>query len=683
MRLKWIAGLTLGAGLMAGIAVSLADEGMWTFDNPPTAKMKAAYGFAPDKAWLDRVQAGSARLQSGCSSAIVSATGLVQTNHHCVVGCVQNLSAAGNDLVRSGFMAKTQAEERQCPGLAVEVQTATDDVTARITAATRGKTGADFTKARDGAVAEIEKTCKGDAADKRCQVVSLYQGGQYKLYSYGRFNDVRLVFAPELDAAFFGGDPDNFNFPRYAFDVAFLRLYKDGQPAATPGHLKLRATPLADGEMVFVSGNPGTTSRQLTTDQLAFQRDHFLPWRLQTLSELRGRLLQFSAQSAENRRMAADVLFGVENSYKAMVGRRQALVDPNTFRVKLREERTLKAAGADVQAAYGEIGSAVAAQRRFFLAHQYVEARLGQGSSLLAYARTLVRGAEEREKPDGERLPDFTSARLPATAQFLLAAEPVEAPLEELLISFWASKMREYLTADDPLVIKALGKESPEAFARRLVASSQLADPVERKRLWEGGKAAIEASTDPAIVFFRAIDADARALRARFSAEVDGPITRAQERIAKARFARYGASIYPDATFTLRLSYGKVAGWTEPTGRAVPAFTLTSGLWARATGADPFALTPRWAAAKDKLNPNTIFNIASTNDIIGGNSGSPLLDKDGRVVGAVFDGNIHSLGGEYVYDGGLNRTVTVSSVITLEALDKVYGMNALVAELTQ
>lgn len=683
MQVKWIAAGAAALSALALGAVSFADEGMWTFDNPPTAKMKAAYGFAPDSAWLNRVQAGSARLQSGCSSAIVSPDGLVQTNHHCIIDCVQNLSSAGNDFVQSGFLAKSRSDEQQCPGLSVEVHRATSDVTSVVQTAMHNKAGQDLTRARDAAIAQLEQTCKGGVSDKRCQVVSLYQGGQYKLYEYTRYNDVRMVFAPELNAAFFGGDPDNFNFPRYAFDVAYIRLYVDGQPASTPNHLKLRTTPLTDGEMVFVSGNPGTTSRQLTTAQLAFQRDHFLPWRLKTLSELRGRLLQFSTQSTENRRIAADILFGVENSFKALAGRHQALLDANTFRTKEREEAELKATGRAVNAAYGSIAAATAAQRRFYLAHQYLEARLGQGSSLLGYARALVRGAAERARPDGERFPEFTEARLPATAQGLLAPTPIEAPLEELLISFWASKMREYLTADDPLVRLALGRESPESLAQRIATQSKLGDPAERKRLWEGGAAAIEASTDPAIVFFRKIDAEARALRARFSAEVDGPITRAQETIAKARFARFGTSIYPDATFTLRLSYGKVAGWTEPTGRAVPAFTRTSGLWERATGSEPFALVPRWEAARSALSPDTIFNISSTNDIIGGNSGSPLIDKEGRVVGAVFDGNIHSLGGEYVYDGALNRTVTVASSITLEALRKVYGMNNLADELTR
>jgi len=682
MKAKWTAAVILSGAALAA-AAAFADEGMWTFDNPPTAAMQKAYGFAPDAVWLAKVQAGSARLQSGCSSAIMSSQGLVQTNHHCVVDCVQNLSSPGNDLVQAGFTAKTRAEERQCPGLSVEVHQRTSDVTGRIQTATAGKSGQDFTKARDAETAEIEQACKGNVADKRCQVVSLYQGGQYKLYEYTRFNDARLVFAPEIGAAFFGGDPDNFNFPRYAFDVAYLRLYKDGQPAATPQHLSIRSTPLSDGEMVFVSGNPGSTSRQLTTAQLAFQRDQFLPWRLKTLSELRGRLLVFAAQSDENRRIAADTLFGVENTFKALSGQHLALTDAAVFAAKALAEAALKRSGRDVAAAYDEIAAATAARRRFFLAHQYLEARFGQGSALLAYARAIVRGAAEREKPDGERLPDFTAARLPAIAQFLMAETPVEKPLEELLISFWSSKMREYLTADDPLVRTALGAESPEALAHNIATQSKLSDPAERKRLWEGGAAAVNASDDPAIVLYRRLDAEARALRARFSAEVDGPTTRAQERIARARFARFGTSLYPDATFTLRLSYGKVAGWTEPTGRSVPSFTSTRGLFERATGADPFALTPRWAQAQTKLKPDTIFNISSTNDIIGGNSGSPLIDREGRVVGAVFDGNIHSLGGDFFYDGALNRTVTVASTAVLEALSVVYGMDGLVAELTQ
>lgn len=669
--------------LMMAAPTAFADEGMWTFDNTPTAQMRAAYGFAPDQAWLDRVRAGLGRI-AGCSAALVSSDGLIQTNHHCVESCVDALSSSSANYLRDGFFSRARSEEKACPGGFLEVMTAQKDVSATISAATAGKKGAAYTLAYDGAVAQLESACKGDAADRRCQVVKLYQGGQHHLYTYKRYDDVRLVFAPEEAAGFFGGDPDNFNFPRYNLDVGFLRAYENGAPAKTPNHLRWRSTPLQDGEMVFVTGNPGTTSRQLTMDQLAFQRDRFLPMRLATLSELRGRLIQFSSQSEEHARIAQGSLLGVENSLKGLSGRQMALMDTKAYAAKAAQEQAfqrLVSGQADVGAAYAEIAAATKAYQGFYLAQQFLEARPGQNAPLMLWARTLVRGAAERAKPSGERLPEFSDARLPATARALLAETPAEPALQELLLSFWGSKMREYLTADDPLVRRVLGNESPEGLAKRLVAGTKLADPAERKRLWDGGAGAIAASTDPMIVFARQWDQAARDLRARNSADVEGPITRAQEIIAKARFGVFGASVYPDATFTLRLSYGMVAGWTEPSGRQIGSFTRFSGLYSRATGAAPFKLAPSWQAAQGKLNGDTIFNFSSTNDIIGGNSGSPVLDREGRVVGAAFDGNIHSLGGEYFYDGALNRTVSVASTGIEAALRDVYGLDGLVAEL--
>jgi hypothetical protein len=601
---------------------------------------------------------------------------------------VQNFSGPGENLVELGFIAATREEERACPGFAAEVLTEISDVTERLSAATASATPETFTRARDAEVSRIEADCQGEAADRRCEVVSLYQGGQYKLYAYKRYTDVRLVFAPELGAAFFGGDPDNFNFPRYCFDAAFLRVYEDGAPAAAPDHLRWRSEPLEPGELTFVSGNPGSTSRLFTTAQMAFIRDHLLPWRLATLSELRGRLLAYSALGAEETRIASDTLFSVENSFKAFTGERNALVDPAVFGAQEANQADLMdrvaadpALAAEVGDAWDEIARAEDAYRSFFLAHQYVESRAGGGSELFAYARALVRAAEERAKPDAERLPAYTEARLPSLTQELFADAPVEAPLEQILLEFWLSKTREYLTVDDPLARKILGRDSPDRLARRLVEGSRLGDPAERRRLYDGGAEAIAASDDPMIVFARGFDAEARALRTRYEETVEGPITQAQERIAKARFAIYGDSVYPDATFTLRLSYGQVAGWTEPSGRVVEPFTRFAGLYDRATGEPPFALVPRWAAAKDALDPDAVFDVATTHDIIGGNSGSPLIDAEGRVAGAIFDGNIHSLGGDYVYDGRFNRAVAVTSTAIEEGLERVYGLSSIVEEL--
>ncbi|MBI1251305.1 MAG: S46 family peptidase [Alphaproteobacteria bacterium] len=661
---------------------------MWTFDNFPAARVQQAYGWAPDQAWLDRIQAASARLENGCSAAIVSGAGLVQTNHHCIVDCVQNLSSEQNNLVLTGFRAMSREEEAQCPGLAVQLLTGISDVTQRIEAAAGGASAEAFTRARDGEIARIEQECRGEEAAKRCQVVTLYQGGQYKLYEYKRFDDVRLAFAPEIAAAFFGGDPDNFNFPRFCFDVAYIRLYENGAPAATPAHLQMRATPLSDGELVFVSGNPGATSRLLTQSQLTFERDYFLPWRLTTLAELRGRLSVYSDQGAEQARIASDTLFSVENTLKALAGRRLALVDPQSFAQVSRAESDLqtrvsrnRAAQREAGQPWNDVSEATAAYRGFFLAYQYLERRAGSGSELFNYARHIVRGAAEREKPNDERLTAYTDARLQTLESQLFAATPIEAPLEELLLSFWLEKTREYLTTDDPRVRQMLGRESPEELATRLARGTRIGDPAFRRQLWEGGAAAVSASDDPMIVFVRAWDDAARALRTRYEQEVEGPTERAQERIARARFRAFGETIYPDATFTLRLSYGRVAGWTEAGGENVGPFTRFSGLYDRATGADPYALAPSWSAAQPRLDPNTIFNVTTTNDIIGGNSGSPLLDREGRVVGAVFDGNIHSLGGEYFFDPRLNRTIAVAATAVQEALVDVYGMQSLASEL--
>ncbi len=677
------------AAFMLCCLTASADEGMWTFDNVPAAQMRAAYGWAPDQAWLDRVRLGSGRIQSGCSAAIMSANGLVQTNHHCVVGCVANLSSTGNDLVHLGFRALRRADERRCPNAAIDVLTDIADVTGAIESAAQGVSPENFAAARDATIARLEGACANPAQHRRCEVVTLYQGGQYKLYGYHRYDDIRLVFAPEREIAHFGGDPDNFNFPRFGFDVSFVRLYEDGRPARTPNHLLMRTSPLRDGEMTLVSGDPGATERLMTTAQLAFQRDAYLPFRLFMLSELRGRLLAFSAEGAEQARIASDTLYSTENSFKAFSGRRLALTDDEAFARVTAAEADLRARvqrdpflSRDVGPAWDEIARATTAYRGFFQQYQFVEPRF-EASELLTFARHIVRAADDRAKPNDQRLPAYTDARLPATAAMVMAPTPIEPALEELKIAFWLSKLREYLTPDDPLVRRVLGNESPEALAHRLVSQTQLGDAAARRALWEGGQAAVAASSDPLIVFVRAWDSDARAIKLRYQREYEGPVARAQERIARARFRLYGQSLYPDATFTPRLSYGRVQGWTEPGGRVIAPFTQVSGLWARATDAFPYALPPSWAAARGRISDDILFNVVTTNDVIGGNSGSPVLDRDGRVVGAVFDGNIYSLGGDYFYDAARNRTVIVTSQVIEAGLRNVYGMGDLADELVR
>jgi hypothetical protein len=677
------------AGLLAQIAVpALADEGMWTFDNFPTATVQEKYGVTIDQAWLDHVRGGAGRLANGCSSSLVSGEGLVFTNHHCVIGCVQNLSTPENDYVSNGFLAATREEERQCPAFQVEYLETIDDVTARVSAATAGRAGEEFTRARDAVIAAIEQeSCGPREATHRCQVVTLYQGGQYKLYAYRKYSDVRLVFSPELPASFFGGDPDNFNFPRYAFDGSFLRLYENGEPVSTPQHLHWGLTPPEAGDPVFVAGNPGTTNRLFTESQVASLRDFIYPDLMLQYSEIRGRYIQFGKTDVEHERIARDDLFGVENTLKRMRGQFKALLDPGLFEMKRNEDAELQArvaADSELSARIGdpwsEIDEAQSVRAGLYMRNYLVEGRAGFGSDLYEDAVDLVRGAAERMKPNKDRLPEYTQARLPRLENLLLADEPRYPKLEQVKIEFWLLKLREYLTADAPETALFIGSESPETLAVTL-SQSRVADRGYRQLLWEGGQEAIDASEDPLIVYVRERDAAARAIRKGYEERVEGPTDRAMERIADARFAIYGTDVYPDATFTLRLSYGAVAGWTAD-GVTNPPFTYIEGLYERATDYPPFNLTPRWQEAHDRLDLSTIYNLVSTNDIVGGNSGSPLLNADGEVIGAVFDGNILSLGGTYYFDPTVNRAVTVSTLAISEGLREVYGADALVAELT-
>jgi V8-like Glu-specific endopeptidase len=680
--------LGVAALLTLFVSAAQADEGMWTFDNFPSVTVKAKYGVNIDQAWLNQVRASSVRLSSGCSASTVTANGLVLTNHHCVRACAQNLSTAKVDYVKDGFSTAKREDEKLCAGMQAEVLSDISDVTARVTKAAAGKTGQDFVKARDGEIAAVEKEgCAGKEATLRCQVITLYQGGQYKLYTYRKYSDVRLVFAPEVKTAFFGGDPDNFNFPRYDLDCSFVRLYENGQPVATPSHLNWRVAPPKDGEPVFVAGNPGSTQRLLTAEQLETLRDLALPDTLLIFSELRGRLIRFGEESAEHARISDELLFGIENSFKALHGEEKALVAPALIAAKRKADAELRAKvmkdkklASEIGDPWSDIAKAQADRRALYYSYSYMEARAGMASDLFGYARNLVRAAEERTKANGDRLPEYTDSRLALLEKRVLDAQPVYPELEQVTLEFWLSKLRENLTADATGTKTFLGKDSPETLSARL-AVSKLSDPALRKKLWDGGLSAIQASDDPMIRFVLATDAASRAIRKEYENRVTGPTDRAAEKIAKARFAVYGTAAYPDATFSLRLSYGKVEGWTE-NGTSVRPFTTFSGLWDRATGQFPFNLAPRWQTAQGKVNPNMVFDFTSDIDIVGGNSGSPEIDAQGDVIGAVFDGNINSLGGAFGFDDTSNRGVAVSTAAITEALKNVYGNDALVAELT-
>ena len=679
--------LTLAfAAVAAAFAVSApvgADEGMWTFDGVPTDAIRKAYGWAPDAQWLTRTQASAVRLTGGCSASFVSSEGLILTNHHCVIGCLQNLSTADSDLVAGGFNPADRARERKCPGQQAEVVTSITDATADIQGAISALTGTALVKARDARIAEIEAAGCTDRAKTRCQVVTLFGGGQYKLYKYRKYSDVRIAWAPEFQAAFFGGDPDNFNFPRYAMDAAFLRAYEDGKPVATPTHLKWNPRAPQEGEITFVVGNPGSTQRLLTETQREFQRAERLPLTLILTSEYRGRLIAQMEGSPEKTREGGDTLFGYENSFKAQSGQFRALNDPAFTAKMAADEADLRArtkGNADIGDPWAEIDTAMASRRDTYLDSVFLERGPAAYSTLAGYAQTLVRAAAERTKPNNERLPGFTDSALPLTEKRLTDPVPTYPWLEETGVGFWASKAREYLGTDNADIQALLGKESPEALAERLVTGSKLADPAYRKQLWDGGAAAIAASDDPMIRFFAKLDPRSREIKSAFDRDYDAPVTAAQARLAKARFAAYGDKLYPDATFTLRLSYGQVKGWDER-GKPVAPMTVVGGTYDRATGQSPYQLAKGFVDAESRIDKATVYDFVTTNDIIGGNSGSPVIARDGSVIGAAFDGNTHSLGGNFGYDGTLNRTVVVSTAAIQEGLEKIWPAPALVAEL--
>ncbi len=666
--------LAIPAVLVSG---AVADEGMWTFDNFPSAKVKQLYGFAPDQKWLDRVRKTSVRLDGGCSGTVVSKDGLVLTNHHCVADCESDLSSPGNDYHQDGFFAPTRKDEKICPSAEASILQSMTDVTQRVKAAS----------GRNAEIAAIEKEACGENRARRCEVVNLYRGGQYKLYVYDRYDDLRIAFAPEMQAAFFGGDPDNFNFPRYALDMALVRLYRDGQPVTFADPLSINPAGAREGELVFVPGNPGSTERLLTVSQLEFQRDHFLPWRIEYLAQLRGSLLAEATKGEEEARQVNDGLQGIENSLKVYKGQRGALVEPSFFAAKVSDEKRLRdtlAVKSELRTKYGDpfadIQSLIVTQKQTFLPYQMLEARFGAGSVLLLDARTLVRAAAERAKPEGQRLSEFSPSRLQSIERSILAEAPVHPVLEKLEIVFWLDKTREYLGADHPAVKALFGTSSSAEVANNIVANSQVIDAAYRKKLW-ANPASVAASNDPAIALVRRIDAAARAARSKYETGVTTPASAAAEKIAGLRFDVLGQSIYPDANFTLRLSYGTVKGWNDPLRGEVKPFTYASGLWDRATGAYPFNLAKSWVGGKSKIPGATQFDLVSTNDVVGGNSGSPLLDKDARLVGLVFDGNIHSTGGAYGFDPALNRTVSVSTQAILAALRNIYGAKALADEL--
>jgi Peptidase S46 len=688
------------AFLLVG-ATARAEEGMWTFNNFPSARVAQAYGFEPGAEFLQKVERGSIRLARGCSASLVSARGLVMTNHHCARACIAQLSRKGRDLNALGFYAESETSEIKCPDIEANQLLGIVPVTERVRAATKGKEGREFGDAETAATAAISQECS-TGIDIRCDVVKLYHGGQYDLYKYRRFQDVRLVFAPEESIAFFGGDPDNFEFPRYNLDVAFLRIYVGGKPFLNGDYLPLAATNISEGQLLFTSGNPGGSSRTLTVAELVVARDFELPRFLLNAAELRGLLTEFQKDGAEARRISNDLLFGVMNAFKGNKGRFDSLVQSEIINAKRDQERVFRervAADPDAQRHYGgawdAIETAVAKYRNDIgLRYEVLENRNGphsQGgensgyafrSTLFDIAKDLVRRAEEAAKPNEQRLREYADANFPIRRQKVLSPAPIYDRLETLLLTFSLGKLREYLGPDDEDVKVILGPSSPEQLAAWLIKETKLKDVGLRQQLLEGGKTAIDASKDPLIMFFKRIDPRLRAVRGRYEEEIAAPITLNAGLIATAYFKLEGTSTYPDATFSPRVSFGTVKGYVER-GRAVHPITYIGGTFDRATDADPYRMPPSWRSAKGDLNLKVPFNFASTNDIIGGNSGSPVIDKDARIVGLIFDGNIHSLGGEYGYDAALNRAVALDVGAIREALAKVYKAARLLKELNQ
>ena len=685
-----------------------ADEGMWTFDNFPSSKVRQRYGFEPEPAWLDHVRLSTVRIAGGCSASFVSPTGLLMTAHHCVLSCLEELSTAERHLLADGFYASAAGDERQCPAMEVHQLLEMTDITDRIQTATAGKSGRDFARAEQQAMSDAEQSCANNPK-LHCDVVTFYDGGKYLLYRYRRFRDVRLVFVPEFSIAFFGGDSDNFEFPRYDLDVSFLRVYDEGRPVKVDHWLRWSAGGAKERELVFVAGDPGHTSRLFTVSQLDFIRDVSAPVLQRYFSELREVLKEFGTKGGPaQQRIRQSEIFGLENNLKAWKGRQASLVDPAFMAAKRAAEQDFRAkiaAAASEEDTPNATGSAPAAKRAFYvrsagsfeaIAKALAEYRTfyvrnllldGAGFSgvLFNIARLLVRLGEETSKPNGERLREFTDAQLPAIESQLASTAPIHPELEIEMLTFSLNKLSALLGSDDALVKKVLGGRSPRQLATEVVTGTKLSDAKVRLALKAGGPSALAASTDPMIALARLVEPDARAMRQRYEQNVEAVVTRESAKLARAYFALGGFSTYPDATFSPRLSYGAITGWTEPDGigaaRTVPAFTNFAGAFEHATGVAPFELPKSWLAARSGLDLETPLDQVSDNDIIGGNSGSPLLNQKAEVVGLVFDGNSASLGGDYFFNALTNRAVSVHSSALLQALDRIYGAKRLLDEI--
>ncbi len=677
-------------GLTMTPTALLADEGMWLFNNPPKKLLKERYGFDAPDTWYDHVQKASVRFNSGGSGSFISADGLVMTNHHVGLGALQKLSSKGKDYVRDGFHAKTLDEEFPAVDEELNVLQEIIDVTEQVKSAVKpGQSATESFEARRAVIAKIEEGSEKKTG-LRSNVVTLYQGGQYHLYRFKRYTDVRLVFAPEQQIAFYGGDADNFAYPRYDLDMCFFRVYENNKPAKIEHFLKWSKAGAKDGELVFVSGHPGHTDRLNTVAELEYLRDIGFPFLNQRLNRLEVALTIYSGEGEEEERRAKDMLFSVANSRKARYGGIAGLQDPEMMARKRAQEKALREAVAkepalkDVAETWDIIAKAQKVRAANIKKYTLLEAGAGFNSTLFGIARTLVRAAEEYAKPNEKRLEEFTESEKKSLEQKLFSKRPLYEDFESFKLADSMEWMTEILGYNTKIVQLILAGKQPRAKAAELIAGTKLWDVAERKRLYEGGKEAILASKDTMILLARLIDTESRAVRKIMETQLEEPKKQAYDKIARAKFTIEGTSTYPDATFTLRLAFGTVKGYKEG-GKDIPFETTFAGLYEKAKDKNnkpPFDLPQRWVDRKDKLNLKTPFNFVLTADIIGGNSGSPVVNREGEVVGLIFDGNIQSLVWDFAYTEDEARAVGVSSPAIPEALRAVYDAPGLAEEIT-
>lgn len=689
---RFLCALVVGLFTLQTVSFARMDEGMWPFNNIPRAEIKKKYGFDVTDEWLKKVQLASVRFNNGGSGSFVSPNGLVLTNYHIVEDIVNEVSTAEKDLAKEGFVARSSAQEIKAPSLELNVLMSLEDVTKRVNDAVKpGASDAEAFAARRKETSAIEAEST-KATGLRSDVITLYQGGQYNLYRYKKYTDVRLVFVPEFQAAFFGGDPDNFNFPRFNIDMALVRVYENDQPVHPASYFKWSTTGAKEGDLAFVTGNPGSTSRLNTVAHLQELRDSSIPVVLRLLERREAMLKKYMSMGEEQTRRAQNDLNSIQNSLKVYRGRIAGLKDKALMDRKMREEDALRksiAADPNRQKMYGDAWDAIAKAHHDY--PSYIKERRifdlagGFNTVFFDFARTLVRMAAENEKPNGERLPEYTDARRASLELGLYSPAPIHEDFEKLKLADSLSFMVELLGADNPLAKQIMNGKTPEARAAELIDGTKLKDVAARKELAAGGAKAIEASTDPMVVLARTIDPKGRELRKRFESEVSAVERPNYAKIARARFDTEGTKLYPDATFTLRLSYGTVKGYTE-NGKQVTPFTTLGGLYERSVNFKaqfPYNLPPRWMEKKSAVNLSTPFNFVSTDDIIGGNSGSPTINKNAELIGLIFDGNIQSLVGDYIYDESVNRAISVDVRAMTEVLRKVFDANEIADELTK